>query len=109
MKKVLIIALTVLCGAATAAIIGLNSKSDLSELTKANIEALTGIVVRPKSGCYSPRDYVTVTTIESETNPSTGTTTTTSTQSVYTVCKNETELSCVDDTNSCGGTSNNPE
>lgn len=52
---------------------------------------------------------MTVTTIESETNPSTGTTTTTSTQSVYTVCKNETELSCVDDTNSCGGTSNNPE
>ncbi len=29
MKKALIIALTVLCGAASAAIIGLNSKSDL--------------------------------------------------------------------------------
>lgn len=61
MKKALIIALTVLCGAASAAIIGLNSKSDLSELTKANIEALagsdneTGSTSTSDGACYGPK------------------------------------------------------
>lgn len=105
MKKVLIIALTVLCGAATAAFINFNNASQISELTKSNIDALTGIVVGPKtsnedSKSHNPRIPLkeTQTTTTTTTNPSTGetTTTTTTTEKYVPFCLNQSSEPCTE-------------
>lgn len=89
MKKTLIVAIAVLvCGAASAAVISLNSKSRISELTKSNIEALTGIIVRPKTGNGEAQSH----------NPSTGetTTTTTTTEKYVPFCLNMSSETCTE-------------
>lgn len=56
-KKVFIIAL-VCAVTASAAVIFSQNKTQISELTEANIEALAGVVVTPVAKCTGPKDYI---------------------------------------------------
>lgn len=92
MKKTLIVAIAVLvCGAASAAVISLNGKSQISELTKSNIEALTGIIVRPKTGNGEAQSHNPRIPFTGET-----TTTTTTTEKYVPFCLNMSSEPCTE-------------